>query len=108
MTYPCFRFARWKYEGFRYFTRFNTLFESLFNRVRADLVGTGMIESIRRDLLNQQIKKSEGSERPSISASLFKNSEYNQLSTQEMAWSPGHYCASFLTFSRLLPEPPFS
>ncbi|KAH8987338.1 cytochrome P450 [Lactarius hatsudake] len=63
------RFARWKYEGNRDFTRFNNLFESLFNRVLSAL--------------------SEGSERPSISASLFKGSDHNQLSRQEMACVAG-------------------
>ncbi|KAI9454069.1 cytochrome P450 [Lactarius psammicola] len=63
------RFARWKYEGNRDFMHFNALFGSLFNRVLSDL--------------------SEGSERPSISASLFKDSEHNQLSNQEMAWLAG-------------------
>ncbi|KAH9022741.1 cytochrome P450 [Lactarius deliciosus] len=63
------RFARWKYEGNRDFTRFNTLFESLFNRVLSAL--------------------SEGSERPSISASVFEGSGDNQLSRQEMAWLVG-------------------
>ncbi|KAH9071052.1 cytochrome P450 [Lactarius deliciosus] len=63
------RFARWKYEGNRDFTRFNDLFESLFNRVLNAL--------------------SEGSERPSICASLFKGSDHNQLSRQEMAWFAG-------------------
>ncbi|KAI9444581.1 cytochrome P450 [Lactarius indigo] len=63
------RFARWKYEGNRDFKQFNNLFESLFNRVLSSL--------------------SEGSERPSISASLFKDSEHNQLSRQEMAWVAG-------------------
>ncbi|KAH9040505.1 cytochrome P450 [Lactarius pseudohatsudake] len=63
------RFARWKYEGNRDFTRFNTLFESLFNRVLSAL--------------------SEGSERPSICASLLKGSDHNQLSHQEMAWLAG-------------------
>ncbi|KAH9022743.1 cytochrome P450 [Lactarius deliciosus] len=63
------RFARWKYEGNRDFTRFNNLFESLFNRVLSAL--------------------SEGSERPSMSASLFKGSDHNQLSRQEMAWFSG-------------------
>ncbi|KAH8993954.1 cytochrome P450 [Lactarius akahatsu] len=64
------RFARWKYEGNRDFTRFNTLFESLFNRA---LVGMDP----------------EGSERPSISASVFEDSGDNQLSRQEMAWLAG-------------------
>ncbi|KAH9170547.1 cytochrome P450 [Lactarius sanguifluus] len=63
------RFAGWKYEGNRDFTRFNNLFESLFNRVLSAL--------------------SEGSERPSICASLFKGSDHNQLSRQEMAWLAG-------------------
>ncbi|KAI9444596.1 cytochrome P450 [Lactarius indigo] len=63
------RFARWKYEGNRDFIRFNALFESLFNRVLGAL--------------------SEGSERPSISASLFEGSDHNQLSRQEMAWLAG-------------------
>ncbi|KAH9058307.1 cytochrome P450 [Lactarius vividus] len=63
------RFARWKYEGNRDFTRFNNLFESLFNRVLSAL--------------------SEGSERPSICASFFKDSDHNQLSCQEMAWLAG-------------------
>ncbi|KAI9444590.1 hypothetical protein H4582DRAFT_2070321 [Lactarius indigo] len=63
------RFARWKYEGNRDFTRFNTLFGSLFNRVLSAL--------------------SEGSERPSICASLFKGSDNHQLSRQEMAWVAG-------------------
>ncbi|KAH9040500.1 cytochrome P450 [Lactarius pseudohatsudake] len=60
---------RWKYEGNRDFTRFNNLFESLFNRVLSAL--------------------SEGSERPSICASLFKGSDHNQLSRREMAWFAG-------------------
>ncbi|KAH9081428.1 cytochrome P450 [Lactarius deliciosus] len=63
------RFARWKYEGNRDFTRFNNMFESLFNRVLSAL--------------------SEGSERPSICASLLKGSDHNQLSHQEMAWLAG-------------------
>ncbi|KAH9019143.1 cytochrome P450 [Lactarius hengduanensis] len=63
------RFARWKYEGNRDFTRFNYIFESLFNRVLSAL--------------------SEGSERPSICASLLKGSDHNQLSHQEMAWLAG-------------------
>ncbi|KAH9009927.1 cytochrome P450 [Lactarius deliciosus] len=63
------RFARWKYEGNRDFTRFNNLFESLFNRVLSAL--------------------SEGSERPSICASVFEGSSHNQLSRQEMAWLAG-------------------
>ncbi|KAH9070779.1 cytochrome P450 [Lactarius deliciosus] len=63
------RFARWKYEGNRDFTRFNNLFKSLFDRVLSTL--------------------SEGSERPSICASLFKGSDHNQLSRQEMAWFAG-------------------
>ncbi|KAI9444580.1 cytochrome P450 [Lactarius indigo] len=63
------RFARWKYEGNRDFIRFNHLFKSLFNRVSSAL--------------------SEGSERPSISASLLKGSEHNQLTRQEMAWFSG-------------------
>ncbi|KAI9444592.1 cytochrome P450 [Lactarius indigo] len=69
MLYIPERFARWKYEGNRDFTRFNNLFESLFNRVLSAL--------------------SEGSERLSISASLFKGSDQNQLSHQEMAWLAG-------------------
>ncbi|KAI9444588.1 cytochrome P450 [Lactarius indigo] len=63
------RFAQWKYEGNRDFTRFNALFKSLFNRVLSAL--------------------SEGSERPSICASLFKGSDNHQLSHQEMAWFAG-------------------
>ncbi|KAH8981446.1 cytochrome P450 [Lactarius hatsudake] len=63
------RFARWKYEGNRDFTRFNNLFESLFDRVLST--------------------SSEGSERPSICASLFKGSDHSQLSRQEMAWFAG-------------------
>ncbi|KAH9003787.1 cytochrome P450 [Lactarius hatsudake] len=63
------RFAKWKYEGNRDFTRFNNLYESLFNRVLSAL--------------------SEGSERPSICASLFKGFDHNQLSRQEMAWFAG-------------------
>ncbi|KAH8987295.1 cytochrome P450 [Lactarius akahatsu] len=63
------RFAKWKYEGNRDFTRFNNLFESLFNRVLGAL--------------------SEGSERPSICASLFKGFDHNQFSHQEMAWFAG-------------------
>ncbi|KAH9058308.1 cytochrome P450 [Lactarius vividus] len=63
------RFARWKYEGNREFIRFNNLFESLFDRVLSAL--------------------SEGSERPSICASLFEGSDHNQLSRQEMAWFSG-------------------
>ncbi|KAH8992362.1 cytochrome P450 [Lactarius akahatsu] len=63
------RFARWKHEGNRDFNRFNNLFESLFDRVLSAL--------------------SEGSGRPSICASLFKGSDHNQLSRQEMAWLAG-------------------
>jgi hypothetical protein len=49
---PCFRFAKWKSEGNRSFSQFNTLFESLFNRVRSDLVGL-CADAISRILLNQ-------------------------------------------------------
>lgn len=69
MLYIPERFARWKSEGNRHFRQFNTLFESLFNRVRRDL--------------------SAGSERPSISASLYKGADSSQLSNQEMAWLSG-------------------
>lgn len=44
------RFARWKSEGNRYFKQFNALFESLFNRVRSDLVGI-FAAAISRNLL---------------------------------------------------------
>jgi len=54
IVWHCLRFARWKYEGNRDFTRFNTLFESLFNRVLSDLVGIDA-ETISRNLLNQEI-----------------------------------------------------
>ncbi|KAI9444594.1 cytochrome P450 [Lactarius indigo] len=67
------RFAKWKYEGNRDFTRFNNLFESLFDRVLKAL----------------GIYSPEGSERPSLSASIFKSSEQNQLSHQEMSWLSG-------------------
>ncbi|KAI9444595.1 cytochrome P450 [Lactarius indigo] len=56
-------------EGSRDFTQFNALFESLFDRVLSAL--------------------SEGSERPSMSASIFKGSDQNQLSHQEMSWLSG-------------------
>ena len=54
VAWLCFRFARWKYEGTQYFTQANTLFESLFNRVRRDLVGIGA-ETINRNILNQEM-----------------------------------------------------
>jgi hypothetical protein len=49
VVWPCFRFARRKYEGS--FKQANTLFESLFNRVRSDLVGVD-VKTISRNLLN--------------------------------------------------------
>ncbi|KAI9442979.1 cytochrome P450 [Lactarius indigo] len=69
MLYIPERFARWKSEGIRDFARYNTLFESLHKRVVSSL--------------------SEGSDRPSMSASFFKGSARNQLSGQEMAWLSG-------------------
>jgi hypothetical protein len=51
LVWPFFRFARWKSEGNRHFRQFNTLFESLFNRVRRDLVGI-CTDAISRILLN--------------------------------------------------------
>jgi hypothetical protein len=54
VLWPCSRFARWKYEGNQSFKQANTLFESLFNRVRSDLVGVD-VEIISRNLLNQEI-----------------------------------------------------
>jgi hypothetical protein len=53
VVWPCFRFAKWKYEGNRSFKQANTLFESLFNRVRSDLVGVDA-ETISRNLLNRK------------------------------------------------------
>ena len=39
VVWPCFRFARWKYEGNQSFKQADALFGSLFDRVRSDLVG---------------------------------------------------------------------
>ncbi|KAI9442993.1 cytochrome P450 [Lactarius indigo] len=61
--------AKWKREGKRYFIGYTNMFEGLFNNVRAEI--------------------SKGSNRPSVSASLIKNSERNGLSNQEMAWLVG-------------------
>ncbi|KAI0292197.1 cytochrome P450 [Multifurca ochricompacta] len=69
MMYIPERFAKWKYEGRRYFTQHTTMFESLFNQVRDDI--------------------SNGSERPSMSATLIKNPDRNGLSNREMAWLVG-------------------
>lgn len=49
VVWPWFRFARWKSEGNQYFRQFNALFESLFNRVRSDLVGI-CAEAISRNI----------------------------------------------------------
>jgi len=63
------RFAMWKAEGMRYFEHDNIMFQTLVNRVRSDVL--------------------KDSERPSLSASLIKNSDRNPLSNQEMAWLLG-------------------
>ncbi|KAI0256925.1 cytochrome P450 [Lactifluus subvellereus] len=63
------RFARWKREGRQYFIRHTSMFNALLNMVRNDIC--------------------KGSERPSTSASLIKNSDRNGLSDQEMAWLLG-------------------
>ena len=63
------------------------MFEALFNAVRreivSELVGT-LVELI--DFTALQYK---GCERPSISATLVKNSDRNGLSNREMAWMVG-------------------
>ena len=48
----CVRFARWKSEGMRYFEQHNTMFQTLLNRVRSDMVRT-YENMTRRNLLNQ-------------------------------------------------------
>ncbi|KAI0256923.1 cytochrome P450 [Lactifluus subvellereus] len=63
------RFARWKREGRQHFIQHTSMFNALLNTVRTDIC--------------------KGSERPSTSASLIRNSDRNGLSDQEMAWLLG-------------------
>ncbi|KAI9446203.1 cytochrome P450 [Lactarius indigo] len=63
------RFAKWKREGRKHFRDHSNMFDALLNAVRGDV--------------------SKGSERPSMSATLIKNSNRNGLSNQEMAWLIG-------------------
>ncbi|KAI0290257.1 cytochrome P450 [Multifurca ochricompacta] len=60
---------RWKYEGRKSFMQYTRMFKSLLNQVHKDI--------------------SNGSERPSVSASLIKNFDRNGLSYQEMSWLVG-------------------
>ncbi|KAF8258627.1 cytochrome P450 [Lactarius quietus] len=62
-------FAKWKREGRKHFREHTNMFNGLLNAVR--------------------INVSKGCERPSMSASLIKNSDRNGLSNQEMAWLIG-------------------
>ncbi|KAI9459465.1 cytochrome P450 [Lactarius psammicola] len=62
-------FAKWKREGRKSFKEHTNMFNGLLNSVRSDV--------------------SKGCERPSLSASLIKNSDRNGLSNQEMAWLIG-------------------
>ncbi|KAI0256928.1 cytochrome P450 [Lactifluus subvellereus] len=63
------RFARWKREGRQHFMRHTSMFNALLNTVRSDI--------------------SNGSERPSMSATLIRDSDRNGLSDEEMAWLIG-------------------
>ncbi|KAI0256927.1 cytochrome P450 [Lactifluus subvellereus] len=63
------RFARWKREGRQHFIQHTSMFNTLLNNVRSDI--------------------SKGSERPSMSATLIKDSDRNGLSNQEMSWLLG-------------------
>ncbi|KAH8995439.1 cytochrome P450 [Lactarius akahatsu] len=62
-------FAKWKREGRKHFREHTDMFNGLLNAVRGDV--------------------SKGSERPSMSATLIKNSDRNGLSDEEMAWLIG-------------------
>ncbi|KAI0265679.1 cytochrome P450 [Gloeopeniophorella convolvens] len=62
-------FAKWKRVALQHYEEHNALFEGLFSDVQDGI--------------------SNGSERPSISASLIKNSDRNGLSSHEMAWLMG-------------------
>ncbi|KAI0066947.1 cytochrome P450 [Artomyces pyxidatus] len=66
MKYIPRRFAKWKREAEDGFANFSVLCEGLYNRVGVDLTN--------------------GIDRPSLSASLIKGADRNQLSVRENAW----------------------
>ncbi|KAH9012295.1 cytochrome P450 [Lactarius pseudohatsudake] len=76
-------FAKWKREGRKHFREHTNMFNGLLNAVRGDV--------------------SKGSERPSMSATLIKNSDRNGLSGEEMAWLIGTLYRLPLVQKRPLP-----
>ncbi|KAH9996919.1 cytochrome P450 [Russula vinacea] len=63
------RFAKWKREGVEYFKQHSAMF-------------SGLLDAVSKDI-------AKGSERPSVSASLIKNSNRNGLSNTDIAWLAG-------------------
>ena len=81
------RFAKWKREAKEYFGQYSAMFNGLLDTVSDDIVSRYFphVPNILESLPFQ----AKGSERPSVSASLMKNSERSGLSYNEIAWLLG-------------------
>jgi hypothetical protein len=71
-----------------HFRQHTTMFNGLLNTVRSDIVKS-IIYIHTKDLVESSPFQAKGSERPSVGASLLKNSKRSGLSDNEIAWLLG-------------------
>ena len=82
------RFARWKREGFEHFRQHTALFNRCLNTVCDDIVSA--ISCVSEQIFPEKlVLQAKGSERPSVGATLIKNSDRSGLSRDEIAWLLG-------------------
>jgi hypothetical protein len=81
------RFAKWKREAIEHFRQHSAMFNGLLDTVSNDIVSQYF--SLMLNILESVPFQAKGSERPSVSASLLKNSSRSGLSNNEIAWLLG-------------------
>ena len=81
------RFAKWKREAMGHFRQHSAMFNKLLDTVSNDIVSRYFPDA--PNILESLSFQAKGSERPSVCASLLKNSSRNGLSNTEIAWLLG-------------------
>ena len=81
------RFAKWKCEAMEHFRQHSAFFSGLLDTVSREMVG-GFSPDVL-NILESLSFQAKGSERPSVGASLMKNSDRSGLSKNEIAWLVG-------------------
>ena len=64
------------------------MFETLFDNVRHEIVSEPL-RGPEPEPIDQASPQSQGSERPSVSAKIIRNTDKSGLSNREMAWTVG-------------------